>query len=275
MSPIKFGCQFYTWQMSGERYVGKLPHILKVVNAAGFAGIEPETYMLGAYYDDPQALKDVLVGHGLQLGALAFVAYWSGPLETEAERREADRVFNYVKAFPDAHLVLVQLPGKDRTDLRQRQENLIACVNAVARRAADQGIACSFHPNSPPGSVIRLEEDYRLLLDGLDSRFVGFAPDTGHIARGGMDVVALFETYRPLIKHIHFKDIAGSGEWTAMGAGTIDFPRIVTRLRDTGYAGWIMVEEESSEAESDPDAATAKNGVYLRQSLLPIIDQTG
>jgi inosose dehydratase len=119
------------------------------------------------------------------------------------------------------------------------------------------------------------------LFDGLDSRYVGFAPDTGHIARGGMDVVELFETYRSLIKHIHFKDIAAGGgasdggaaggEWTAMGAGTIDFPRIVTRLRDTGYTGWIMVEEESFEAETDPDAAAGKNGIYLRQSLLPIV----
>ena len=47
MSPIRIGCQFYTWQMSGEPYVGKLPHILKVVEAAGFTGIEPETLTWG------------------------------------------------------------------------------------------------------------------------------------------------------------------------------------------------------------------------------------
>ena len=60
MSQITFGCQFYTWQMSGERYVGKLPHILDVVSTASFAGIEPETCMLGTYYDDPAAVQDVL-----------------------------------------------------------------------------------------------------------------------------------------------------------------------------------------------------------------------
>ena len=60
MSQIKFGCQFYTWQMSGNRYVGKLPHILNIVRPAGFAGIESETLVLGSYYDDPAKLKDVL-----------------------------------------------------------------------------------------------------------------------------------------------------------------------------------------------------------------------
>ena len=62
-----------------------------------------------------------------------------------------------------------------------------------------------------------------------------------------------------------------SGGWTAMGAGIIDFPAIVTMLKDTGYRGWIMIEEESPEAEVDPNTATTKNGEYLRQSLLPIV----
>ena len=271
MSQIKFGCQFYTWQMSGNRYVGKLPEILNIVRPAGFAGIESEPWILGSYYDDPLMLKDLLAQFNLELGAIAFVCNWTNPDETEQERLEAERVFKYTKSFPGAHLVLCQLPGEDRSNLRQRQENLISCVNAVAARAVDQGLSCSCHPNSPDGSVFRIEDDYKILLDKLDSSVVGFAPDTGHIAKGGMDVAEILKTYRPMIKHIHFKDITVSGDWTAMGVGTIDFPWIVTMLRDTGYAGWVMIEEESPEAEVDPNTATTKNGEYLRQSLLPIV----
>ena len=270
MSEIQFGCQFYTWQMSG-RYVGKLPHILTVVEDSGFAGIEPETCMLGAYYQDPQALKDLLDQHGLQLGAVTLVCDWAGPVETDAERDEAERLFDYVRAFSGTHLMLCQMPGQDRVDLRQRQENAIACVNAVAARAAERGIVSSFHPNSPPGSVFRVLEDYEIMLDGLDGRVVGYAPDTGHIAAGGIDVYALLETYRSTIAHVHFKDIDAAGEWAAMGAGVLDFPRIVTMLRDSGYAGWIMVEEESVAAESEPDAATIANGEYLWQTLWPLV----
>lgn len=271
MSQIKFGCQFYTWQMCGQQYIGDLSHILKVVNIASFAGIEPETCMLGSYYDNPLLLQNTLSLHSLELGALAFACYWAGPGETEEERREADYVFNYLKFFPKTHLVLTQLPGKNRSDLRQRQSNLLTCVNAIAKRATDHGIICSFHPNSPPGSVFRSREDYRILLNGLNSHIIGFTPDTGHIAKGGIDIRDIFGTYRSMIKHIHFKDITASGKWTAMGAGTIDFPWIVAMLRDTGYAGWVMVEEESPKAKTDPDAATIKNGEYLRRVLLPII----
>jgi inosose dehydratase len=271
MSQIKFGCQFYTWQMSGDRYAGKLPDILNIVKPAGFAGIESEPWMLGSYYDDPAMLKDLLGQFNLQLGAIAFVCDWANLVETEQERSEAERVFAYAKSFPEIHLVLCQFPGKDRSNLRQRQINLISCVNAIAARAIDQGLTCSYHPNSPDGSVFRIEDDYKILFDGLDSSMVGFAPDTGHIAKGGMDVITIFNTYRPLIKHIHFKDITASGGWTAMGAGIIDFPGIVSVLRDTGYTGWIMIEEESPEAEVDPNTATTKNGEYLRRSLLQIV----
>jgi inosose dehydratase len=271
VSEIQFGCQFYTWQMSGDRYVGKLPHILRVVEGAGFAGIEPETCMLGAYYHAPLALKAVLDQHGLQLGAITLVCDWAGPVETDEERGEAERLFDYMAAFPGTHLMLCQMPGQDRADLRQRQENAISCVNAVATRAADRGLACSFHPNSPPGSVFRVQEDYEILLDGLDGRVVGYAPDTGHIVAGEIDVYRLLETYRSTIVHVHFKDIDAAGEWAAMGAGVIDFPRVVTMLRDTEYSGWIMVEEESAAAESEPDAATIQNGEYLRQALWPLV----
>jgi inosose dehydratase len=257
--------------MSGDRYAGKLPDILNIVKPAGFAGIESEPLMLGSYYDDPSTLKDLLAQFNLQLGAIAFVCDWANSDETEQEKSEAQRVFTYAKSFPETHLVLVQMPGEDRSNLRQRQENLISCVNAVAARAVDEGLSCSYHPNSPEGSVIRIEDDYKILLDALDSRVVGFAPDTGHIARGGMDVDKILKTYRTLIQHVHFKDITASGGWTAMGAGIIDFPGIVTMLRDTGYAGWIMIEEESLEAEVDPNTATTKNGEYLKESLLPIV----
>lgn len=271
MKQINFGCQFYTWQMSGSRNIGKLPHILNTVRAANFAGVEPETIMLGSYYDDPEALKAVLDQYGLELGALTLVCDWAGSQETEAERLEADRIVKYLQDFPGTHLVLCQMPGKDRRDLRERQANLIACVNSCAGRAVDQGIICSFHPNSPPGSVFRSADDYKVLLDGLDSRLVGFAPDTGHIAKGGMEVTEIFKKYRDLVKHVHFKDIDAMGVWSAMGGGTIDFPWIVRMLRDTDYTGWIMVEEESQEAETDPDAATIKNGEYLLHSLLPLV----
>ncbi|OMF26723.1 hypothetical protein BK133_19980 [Paenibacillus sp. FSL H8-0548] len=267
---IPFGFQTYTWQMSYEKYRDQLDHILTTVTEAGGAGIEPEVCMLGRYTDTPLALLDELDRKGLRLSALCLALEWRHGEETEEERAEADRIIRYLKYFPGTILTLVQLPGKDRSDLVNRQSNALSNINAVAQRAFDQGIPCAYHPNSPSGSIFRVEEDYSVLLNGLDGRYCGYAPDTGHIAKGGMDVEAIIKTYRSMIKHVHFKDMNADGSWTALGQGIIDHKGIVRFLNGTGYDGWIMVEEESKGAESDPDQVTLQNGIYIREALAPL-----
>jgi len=267
---IRFGCQAYTWQMSG-RYVGRLDHILSTVQAAGLTGFETEVCMLGRYYDDAALLANELQSRGIEPAALTLALPWAGPEETPEERREADRLFAYLAHFPGTMLVLAQLPGQDRADLQRRQQNALACFHAIGRRARERGIVTAFHPNSPPGSIFRTWEDYQALLAGLDADLVGLAPDAGHIAKGGMDAFQVFQACRPWIRHVHFKDLAASGQWAAMGQGMIDFPGLVSYLRDSAYDGWIMVEEESAQAEAEPDVVTLANGRYVRETLLSIV----
>lgn len=262
---IRFGCQLYTWQMSG-RYHGRLDHIAGVVRRAGFVGIEPEVGML-CDYADPSRLHDLLTTEGLTLGALTLVADWRQPAETIEETAVADATLAILEHFPGTLLVLCQMPGDDRIDLRQRQDNALACIEAVARRAAALGIPSAFHPNSPAGSVFRTAADYALLLSELRRRGLGFAADTGHLLKGGMDPQAVIADAVDLMRHIHFKDIDRAGNWVGMGEGVTRFPDLVRQLAAADYRGWIMVEEESPAAEHDPDDATRRNGDYLRTVL--------
>jgi inosose dehydratase len=271
MSAIRFGCQTYTWQMSYQRYRGQIPHIVGVVAQAGFVGLEPEVCMLGDYERDPALLADALAERGIALAALTLVCDWRGASESAEERRLADWTLSYLAHLPGTLLGLCQMPGADHGQLAERQRNALACVHAVGRRAAERGIVCAFHPNSPPGSIFRDAADYAFLLEHLDTQAVGFMPDMGHIAKGGMDPLVICRTYRATIRHVHFKDIDAQGDWTAMGRGVIDWPAIVRCLAATRYDGWIMVEEESAEAERHPDEVTLANGAYVRDVLMPCL----
>lgn len=257
--------------MSCAKYAGALPAICSVIRASGFRGVEAETCMLGTYYDDPPLLQSLLADTGLELAALTLALPWRRRGETAEEKAEADRLLNVLKHFPGAMLVLVQLPGDDRNDLRHRQMCLLESVNEIGRRAAACGITAAFHPNSSPGSIFRTREDYDVLFEGLDARYVGYAPDTGHIAAGNMDVQAVIRQTLPLIRHVHFKDIGADGQWRKMGDGIINHPAIVRLLQESGYDGWVMVEEESAEAVADPDGVTRHNGTYVQEALIPIL----
>jgi inosose dehydratase len=270
MSRIRIGCQTYTWHMAGQRFVGQAAHLLAVAGRAGFAGMELETMFLGDLWQ-PDLLAEALRRNGIELAALTLGGEWRQPQETEAERAAADKVMALLEHFPAAILALGQVPGKDRSALRERQENLLRCVHAVAQRAHDRGIHASYHPNSSPGSIARVADDYAFVLGQLNTALVGYTPDIGHIANGGMDPLEVVKHYRPLITHVHYKDLGRDGAWAQMGEGFIDFLAITRYLRDSGYLGWIIMEDECPRAVDDPDAVALQDGEYLRQHLLPIL----
>jgi inosose dehydratase len=265
LTGLRYACQTYSWQLSIDQYCGRLDHMVRVAADAGFTGFEPELVMLGDDWDIPR-LTDTLATYDVALAALCLVEPWRGPEESDPERADADRVIAAVAALPGAVINLCQYPGDDRQDLRERQENALKCLGAVAQRADDHGVHCTFHPNSPAGSIFRTREDYELLLDGLPER-IGFTPDLGHLANGGMDPLEIVRTYRERVDHLHIKDFAADGSWAATGAGVIDIPAVVAYLAETGYRGWITMEDESPEAERDPDTAVRGNGEYVRTVL--------
>ncbi len=270
---MRTGCQTYSWQMSMPAYQGKIDHISEVVGRAGFAGLEPEVIMLGQFATT-ERLRGALEPNHLELAALTLVEDWAGEHETRSERAAADAAIALTQSFDGALLVLCQMPGADRQDLRERQGRALSCVRDVAARAQDAGVRTTFHPNSPEGSLFRTAEDYEILLDGLPAP-VGFTPDLGHVARGGMDPLAVVEQYRERVDHVHAKDMDDQGHWALIGTGVVPVAEVAALLRSTGYQGWFVLEDESEQAQQDPDAVAAQLGRYSEQVLQPLYDKGG
>ena len=164
-----------------------------------------------------------------------MVEDWLGLVETEHERNHAEKWISFLAHFPEAILLTVQMPQNNRDNLIERQQHMIKCVNSISRRAADKGIVCSNHPNSPEGSVFRTESDYEVLMEGLDLAATGYCPDIGHIAKGGMDPMTIVEKYRPHVNLVHYKDMFEDGSWAATGEGIIDLTGITSYLVETGF----------------------------------------
>lgn len=280
MANIKFGSQVYTWFMQGggEGYANKLDHMIKVAAQAGFKGIEPmilepfDDYWLGDF-KDADRLKAVLDEHNMELAGFSLVCGWDQEQETDSERAACDYAIETLKKFPGAKFGTVPLPS-DRKHLNERRLNLAKNLNRVSRRASDAGLMCSFHPNSPPASIVRTQEDYDVVLNSLDPTVTGWTPDVGHIVRGGMDVIGCLNQWEHLVNHIHYKDFSGNGPepWAQMGTGKLDFHQITEWLIVRNYEGWIICEDECERAIGEPDEVTLQNGEWCKENLAPLLD---
>ncbi len=286
MSKIKFGSEVYTWFMqdTGKGYDNKLDHMIKVAAEAGFTGIEPmvleisasalgcSKYWLGPLID-PVKMKESLAKHKMELAGLALICAWDGDEETPAEKEAADFTINFLKHFPGSMLGTVTLPSGRAKDLQRRRLNIARNVNNVSKRATDAGLKCSYHPNSPPNSLVRTQYDYDVVLSSLDPKVTGWTPDVGHIIRGGMDVIDTLNKWQHLVNHIHYKDYSGNGPepWAQMGTGKLDFHKITEWLTLRNYEGWIICEDEAHAAVNDPDGVTIQNGKWCKENLMPLV----
>jgi len=177
-----------------------------------------------------------------------------------------DRQSSSYPSFPGSCLGLGGAGSPSRERAREKLDQAIRLYNAVGRLAAPAGVPVNVHPHSHYGSLLETAEEYQYLLDRLDPAYVSFGPDTGHIVRGGQDLLACLRTHLPRITHLHLKDATAAGEWVALGEGICDYPAVMRLLESAGYRGWVVGEEESPDARADGIAAIRKNRAYLRGS---------
>jgi inosose dehydratase len=267
--PFRFGSEVYTWFMSGngQTHQGRLGHMIEVIAKAGFSGIQPIFTWMGDLVD-PELLEEKLKEQKIELAALALALDWNEAEETEREKEVADHAISVLQRFPGAILNTVQIPT-GRHNLAERQKSLVNIVNRVSARAAEKGVPCSFHPNSPHTSIIRTADDYSTVLESLDTSVTGWTPDVGHIINGGMDPLEKMKEYKALINHVHFKDWDGNPEFALMGKGKVDLLGVTRWLNDIHYSGWIICEDEGAEALEDPDFVTLHDGKWIQQELIP------
>jgi inosose dehydratase len=272
---IRFGCHGSTWELDYDKEMDYLDQIIEVVSKAGFKSIDVQVALLGRYKNDPERLLEKLHREGIELAALTLPFTWENETETEDEKKRADYYINYVKYFPYALLNVPSRNGPNRDDLLKRQKDIISCANALGKRAYENGVVTSFHPESPPTSYFRTAEDYKVLFEELDTRYMGYTPDAGHIEAGGMNAFEVIKNNLSIIKHVHFKDYSKKSGWKRMGTGEVDFQGIVQLLKDNHYTGWIMIEEETEEAAKDPDKVISDIGNYVIRELNPIVKNKG
>ena len=265
MSRIRVACQTYTWEMLGDGFTGKVTDLLDWVAAAGYAGVEFTNTMIREFAGRPAEFAAELEQRGLALACFAYATSgFTEEKQVKADLAGADAAIAFVREFAEPRLGLGGAASPSRRCAKSKLDRAIAFYNEVGRRGTEAGVSVNVHPHSHFGSLLESAEEYQYLLDHLDPAVVSFGPDTGHIVRGGQDLLTCLRTHLPRITHLHLKDANAEREWVGLGEGLCDLPATLALLDAAGYDGWVVGEEESAAARLDGAAAVRRNREYLR-----------
>jgi inosose dehydratase len=163
-------------------------------------------------------------------------------------------------------------PGAPRlTDEGWRR--LAEVLHTLADEAAALGHPTAFHPHG--ATLIETPAEVDRLVSETDPARIGICLDVGHHLVGGGDPVATIRALGERVTHLHLKDVDGRALarlrdgtlptlseavrveriFTELGAGILDLDGVLEALDDRGYAGWLMVEQDTCwEAPSESAA---------------------
>ena len=162
-------------------------------------------------------------------------------------------------------------------------DDLATLLAELAARVPAGG-RITFHPHA--GTWIESPDEVAALAERLPATGAGLCLDVGHYLVGGGDPVEAIGRYGSLITHVHVKDVdpevlarlrdgeidsfsAATREriFTEAGNGALDLEGVLSALDRIGYAGWLMVEQDSSWLPPSEAAAIGKRVVeYARRA---------
>lgn len=265
--------------------------------ACGYTGTELGP--LGYLPTDPVRLREALEAHGLALiGAFCPVTLHD-PARVGAGIAEADRIIALLAAAGATVLVLAEAGDAARRAIAGRVPadgsagfdeagwtHFAAGAETIARRAAEQGLITAFHPHA--ASYIETPEEVDTLLARTDPSLVGLCLDTGHTVYGGGDPALVARTHGARIRHVHLKDVrqavlhrvatgeldfsaaVAAGVFAPLGDGGVDLRTTLAALRDVGYDGWLVVEQDRVSGPDDavdaPRADAGRSFAYLQDA---------
>jgi sugar phosphate isomerase/epimerase len=264
---LQLGCQTFTWEMLGPRWTGGPDDLIRSIAEAGYAGIEITSTMIGSYAGRVTDFVRRLDEAGLALVSFAFGSE-SGFTERgqiSADLETARRWIDFAAHFPGALVSMGSATIMSEGNRADKFGVAADVYNRATEIGREGGVSVAVHPSSHHNTLLFSRADYDQIFALLDPQ-VGWVPDTGHILRAGQPIDDTLATHSARIRYVHLKDVDAQGKWAMLGKGICDVSAVISAARQAPhFSGWIVLEEESDAAASDPAAAVRTNLETLRR----------
>lgn len=239
---------------------------LDEVAEVGYRWIELGPY--GYLPTDPQVLERELAGRGLAIAAGNVTMPLEDPAASNRARTELEQVCRLLRSLGARYLVLIDdvyrdLVTGDAVAPALLDEIAWRCLvdttHRVAETASLHDLQLVFHPHVE--THVEHEEQIERFLEDIDSQ-VGLCLDLGHHAYWGGDPVEFFRRHQDRIAYLHLKSVEARlrmrvrerampfaqavalGVFVEPAQGVIDFLALRDALREAGYEGFAIVEQD-------------------------------
>ena len=251
----------------------QLDQALETISSLGFRGVQLLGWVREKYGgSELPRLKERLRVLKLQPVALSCWGLELNPHEAGNEVAELRSYATFWQELGGRYLQVTDGGRPNHQYTRQELESLGRRMNALGKQAQDFGLTLGYHPHFNTSGETR--EGLGRVLDTTDARYVKLIADVGHLMLGGADPAEVIRTYYERLVYLHFKDVRKDiaelarrdhdlvrekeYHFCEIGAGAVDFPRIVQALQDVGFPGWIIVELDGNEPPPGGPAESAR-----------------
>jgi inosose dehydratase len=277
MEHVRIGHTALTWDVFADP--ARLADAIRDCADLGYAGTETG----GRLYDwwereRPGELRRRLDDAGIPMVCLFQSGAWTDAEAAGELLADGRRWAEAVASLGGEMLMLVPGPRREQPAYSLDEfKQMAETMNLVGEVARAAGVTATMHPHW--GTVAENRLEIEVLLDHLDAALVGFAPDTGQIAKGGADPMPIVDRWAERVGYVHLKDLSARWDelrragvplrspegYAELGQGTIDFRPLLSILQRVGYRGWLMAELDEATRPAREAAALSKT--YLEQTL--------
>lgn len=273
---MKIGHTGITWGIPGD-----VETAYRDTAELGYLSFETFAFTIIEWNGKPGGYRALVERYGIPTSAAYCYKEWVDPAKAGQDLDEARREADAAREIGASALVL-QGGSRPEGGLDGDAMNQLAeALNAIGGYCREIGLSASLHPHT--GTAVETQAEIDAVMRLTDPQAMGFAPDTGQIAKGGSDIVALLTTYQDRIAHVHLKDWNGTFDrdengkeidrsgyvnYEPVGNGVLPMPEILRIIEGCGDDIWVNVElDGTSRAPRSPREAAAMSRDYLGKAL--------
>jgi inosose dehydratase len=264
---LKIGCTALIWGAL-PRTPDNLTTAVRDMAAVGFHGFETFASIVHDY-DQKGTLADLLSQHRIPL----ISAYATVQLTDTAKRQEGiAQLIQWGKALKKhgGRFMVLAPNGVKRAEYNfaEHKANIISGLNDYAKAMNDIGLGAGLHQHT--GTAVESREETYAVMQGVDTRYVKFAPDVGQLQKGGADAAQVVKDFLPIVVHMHLKDYKGWEHFAGycpLGEGKVDLKAILDMVEKSNPSANIMHELDGSANAPYTPLQTAEIGKAYLQKL--------